>query len=84
VTGQTQNSRLAELFAEAAKEASSGFHEAAVDWMEEATAELARQREAISTMAWWLVQAQTGFGMQDARGIEDILSGTRRRLEAEA
>jgi hypothetical protein len=74
VTGQTQNSRLAELFAEVAKEASSGFHEAAVDWMEEATAELARQREAISTMAW----------MQDARGIEDILSGTRRRLEAEA
>lgn len=35
--------------------------------------EVARLRKAVSTMAWWLVQAQTGFGEQDARGIEDIL-----------
>ena len=32
-----------------------------------------RLEEAVGTMAWWLVQAQTGFGEQDARGIERIL-----------
>lgn len=30
---------------------------------------------AITTMASWLVQAQTGFGVQDAEGIEKILRG---------
>ena len=35
---------------------------------------IARLEKAVSTMAWWLVQAQTGFGVQDARGIEDILA----------
>jgi len=30
---------------------------------------------AIGTMAQWLVQAQTGFGAQDAEGIERILRG---------
>jgi hypothetical protein len=34
---------------------------------------LDRIEKAISTMASWLVQAQTGFGEQDARGIDDIL-----------
>jgi predicted transcriptional regulator len=30
---------------------------------------------AVSTMAQWLVQAQTGFGAKDAEGIEKILKG---------
>jgi hypothetical protein len=30
---------------------------------------------AVSTMASWLVQAQTGFGVKDAEGIEKILAG---------
>jgi uncharacterized coiled-coil protein SlyX len=34
-----------------------------------------RQEKAISTMASWLVQAQTGFGQADASGIEKILRG---------
>ena len=34
-----------------------------------------RIEKAVSTMAWWLVQAQTGFAERDARGIEDILAG---------
>lgn len=38
-------------------------------------AHLARIEKAVSTMAWWLVQAQTGFGHRDARGIQDILDG---------
>ncbi len=41
---------------------------------------LDRIEKAITTMAWWLVQAQTGFGVQDARGIEDIL-GVVARVE---
>ena len=32
-------------------------------------------RKAISTMAWWLVAAQTGFGQKDAEGIDKILRG---------
>jgi len=32
-----------------------------------------RLEKAVTTMAWWLVQAQTGFGDLDARGIEDII-----------
>jgi hypothetical protein len=38
---------------------------------------LDRIEEAISTMASWLVTAQTGFGVQDARGIEEILRGEK-------
>jgi hypothetical protein len=34
-----------------------------------------RLEDAVSTMAQWLVQAQTGFGAQDAEGIEKILRG---------
>ena len=34
-----------------------------------------RLERAVGTMAWWLVQAQTGFGERDARGIERILAG---------
>jgi hypothetical protein len=36
---------------------------------------LDRCEEAINTMAHWLVQAQTGFGAQDAEGIRKILRG---------
>jgi hypothetical protein len=36
-----------------------------------------RIEKAVSTMAWRLAQAQTGFGERDARGIEDILRGGR-------
>lgn len=36
---------------------------------------LDRQEKAISTMAWWLVAAQTGFGQKDAEGIDKILRG---------
>jgi len=36
---------------------------------------LDRLEKAVVTMAWWLVQAQTGFGVQDARGIEKIAKG---------
>jgi len=36
---------------------------------------LERIEQAIRTMARWLVEAQTGFNLQDARGIEDILDG---------
>jgi len=36
---------------------------------------LDRHELAIATMAQWLVQAQTGFGAQDAEGIEKILRG---------
>lgn len=38
-------------------------------------ARIERLERALGTMAWWLVQAQTGFGAQDARGIERILRG---------
>ena len=38
---------------------------------------LDRQEEAIRTMAQWLVQAQTGFGIQDAEGIDKILRGEK-------
>lgn len=34
-----------------------------------------RVERAVSTMAQWLVQAQTGFGAHDAEGIEKILRG---------
>jgi hypothetical protein len=32
-----------------------------------------RAERVIGTLASWLVQAQTGFGVQDARGIERLL-----------
>lgn len=32
---------------------------------------------AVGTMAQWLVQAQTGFGAEDAKGIEKILRGEK-------
>jgi len=38
---------------------------------------VARLERALTTAAWWLVQAQTGFGVNDARGIEDILRGEK-------
>jgi hypothetical protein len=38
---------------------------------------LDRAELAIGTMASWLVQAQTGFGAQDAEGIEKILRGEK-------
>ena len=38
---------------------------------------LKRIELAIGTMAQWLVQAQTGFGAQDAEGIEKILRGEK-------
>lgn len=36
---------------------------------------LERHELAISTLATWLVQAQTGFNAKDAEGIERILRG---------
>lgn len=36
---------------------------------------LDRIEKAVSTMASWLVQAQTGFGQRDAEGIDKILRG---------
>lgn len=49
-------------------------------------ARLNRIEEAVQTMAWWLVAAQTGFGEKDAQGIRDILSGIKqvRNLEQAA
>lgn len=43
---------------------------------------LDRIEEAISTMASWLVQAQTGFGVSDAEGIERILRGEKKPEES--
>lgn len=36
---------------------------------------LDRIERAIRALSWWLVEAQTGFGVHDARGIERILAG---------
>lgn len=36
-----------------------------------------RLEDAVSTMAQWLVSAQTGFGVHDAEGIEKILRGEK-------
>lgn len=44
---------------------------------------LDRHEKAISTMASWLVQAQTGFGQHDASGIEKILRGEKDSEEPE-
>lgn len=46
-----------------------------------ANARLARIEKAITTLAWWLVEAQTGFGEQDARGIDAILKGEQAQGE---
>lgn len=43
--------------------------------VEELEEKTERHDRAIGTMAQWLVQAQTGFGAQDAEGIEKILRG---------
>lgn len=40
-----------------------------------------RLEKAVSTMAYWLVQAQTGFGQKDAEGIDKILRGEESRDE---
>jgi hypothetical protein len=42
---------------------------------------LDRIEMAISIMAQWLVQAQTGFNARDAEGIEKILRGESRGTE---
>lgn len=34
---------------------------------------LNRLEKAVETLAFWLVEAQTGFGERDAQGIVDIL-----------
>jgi hypothetical protein len=44
---------------------------------------LDRIEEAISTMASWLVTAQTGFSIQDAKGIEEILRGEKSEAPKE-
>jgi predicted transcriptional regulator len=44
---------------------------------------LDRHEKAISTMAQWLVQAQTGFNANDAEGIEKILRGEKPTEEPE-
>lgn len=41
--------------------------------MSEIEERLDRIEKAITTMAWWLVSAQTGFGQKDAEGIDKIL-----------
>ncbi len=38
---------------------------------------IARLERAVDAMAWWLVDAQTGFGERDARAIQEILRGAR-------
>ena len=44
---------------------------------------MGRIENAIVTMASWLVDAQTGFGVKDAEGIERILSGKDIEPEGE-
>lgn len=43
--------------------------------LEQLEIKLGRVELAVSTMATWLVQAQTGFNAQDSQGIERILRG---------
>lgn len=38
---------------------------------------IARLEKAVETIAWWLVEAQTGFSSHDAREIVRILKGER-------
>jgi hypothetical protein len=39
---------------------------------------LDRLERAVTAMAWWLVQAQTGFAQRDAEAITAILRGERQ------
>jgi hypothetical protein len=50
----------------------SAFEEASIE------VRLARIERALKTLSWWLVEAQTGFGVRDARGIDDILEGREK------
>jgi hypothetical protein len=47
------------------------------DKINEIITQVNRNNTAIETMAWWLVDAQTGFAAPDARKIQDILKGLR-------
>lgn len=38
---------------------------------------LARLEKAVATLAWWLVQSQSGLAERDAQGIEAILRGEK-------
>ena len=49
---------------------------------DETAIRIARLEYAVVTMASWLVQAQTGFGARDARGIDEILVASSRPGEA--
>jgi hypothetical protein len=49
--------------------------------VEELKQQVERQDKALRTLVVWLVQAQTGFGQQDAKGIEAILDGTETTSE---
>lgn len=42
-----------------------------------------RLEKAVLTMAWWLVQCQTGFGVQDAKGIEKIIEDGSEATDAQ-
>jgi hypothetical protein len=44
---------------------------------------LDRIEEAINTTVDWLVEAQTGFGVQDAEGIKKILRGEKKDASPE-
>jgi hypothetical protein len=44
---------------------------------------LDRLERAVETMAQWLVEAQTGFGIKDYEGIKAILDGTDKEEETE-
>jgi len=46
---------------------------------DEIEARIARIEEAISTMAWWLTQTPDSFGEIDARGIDAILKGEKKK-----
>ena len=42
---------------------------------------MSRLEKAVLNMAWWLVQCQSGFGITDANGIEDIIEGKTNQPE---
>jgi len=48
-----------------------------VNKINEIITQVNRNNIAIETMAWWLVDAQTGFNAHDAQKIQDILKGLR-------
>lgn len=41
---------------------------------------LERLEKAVVTMAYWLVEAQTGFGATDAYGISAIIRGEKDEI----